>query len=79
MMMAGQQLTINDENSYCSLMECYECMNENSISIYASVEGGGEDIHRYPPPPNNFGLSKRGLLQIDYSFNWNNLYRFITK
>lgn len=29
-------------------------------------------------PPNNFGLSKRGLLQIDYSFNWNNLYRFIT-
>lgn len=33
-----------------------------------------------PPavPPNNFGLSKRGLLQIDYSFNWNNLYRFIS-
>lgn len=30
-------------------------------------------------PINRFGLSKKGLLQIDYSCNWNNLDRYIAK
>ncbi|XP_050089810.1 uncharacterized protein LOC126573985 [Anopheles aquasalis] len=29
--------------------------------------------------PQHFSLSKKGLLQIDYSCNWNNLDRYITK
>ena len=29
--------------------------------------------------PQHFSLSKKGLLQIDYSCNWNNLDRYIAK
>lgn len=71
---------------------CYECIDEyaplyaatSSIadkrsqrrSTYSLYGGGYAKIE----PPNHlekFGLSKKGLLQIDYSCNWNNLQRLI--
>lgn len=80
-----QSSALDDNNeSYCSLTECFECLNDN-VPVYATTNlttisrRGGCPSQPTRYPPNNFGLSKRGLLQIDYSFNWNNLYRFITK
>lgn len=55
--------------------------NENHIPLYVTKQqqlSNAENLYQQYPP-NNFGLSKKGLLQIDYSFNWNNLHRFIAK
>lgn len=64
------------ENNYCSLSECYDCLSEN-IPLYASstYRSGRSSFYK----PHRFGLSKKGLLQIDYSCNWNDLDRLITK
>lgn len=80
----GQQYTHQPiyDTSYGRSTDCYECMYDQ-MPVYATnsastmIRHGGAAERRYPP--NNFGLSKRGLLQIDYSFNWNNLYRFMSK
>lgn len=67
---------------YSSNYDCYEClmMNENHIPLYVTKQHASSIENLYQQyPPNNFGLSKKGLLQIDYSFNWNNLHRFMTK
>lgn len=45
----------------------------SSSSIYGYVMEVEE-----PQYFERFGLSKKGLLQIDYSCNWNNLQRMIT-
>lgn len=77
----------SESNTYCSLAECaYDCVPDHvpvyAISNPATMRRRNATIAGSPPvlqPPNNFGLSKRGLLQIDYSFNWNNLHRIISK
>lgn len=57
-------------------------MREAEYGIYGHGPATG------PPPsiepiygttPYHFGLDKKGLLQIDYSCNWNNLHRYISK
>lgn len=80
----------SEANTYCSLTECaYDCVPDH-VPVYAisnpatmrrrsTAVGSPAPIMHHHQPPNNFGLSKRGLLQIDYSFNWNNLHRFISK
>lgn len=76
----------SEANTYCSLTECaYDCVPDHvpvyAISNPATMRRRSTAVGSPPivQPPNNFGLSKRGLLQIDYSFNWNNLHRFISK
>lgn len=64
------------------IYDCYECLmvNENHIPLYVTKQHESSIENLYQQyPRNNFGLSKKGLLQIDYSFNWNNLHRFMTK
>ncbi|XP_053965250.1 uncharacterized protein LOC128867782 [Anastrepha ludens] len=78
---------------YCSVSECYDCsmIYATSPSMYgymdASNKGStiyGSTVGRRPSSSlcsgiygNKFGLSKKGLLQIDYSCSWNDLDRII--
>lgn len=48
-----------------------------SYSMYGSTSGGYATIEQPNTHLERFGLSKKGLLQIDYSCNWNNLQRLI--
>lgn len=57
----------------------YECCNCYSIYESCGIRKpsvssiyGGEPIYA-----NKFGLSKKGLLQIDYSYNWDDLDKTI--
>lgn len=73
-----------DQHSYCSLNDCYECISNSNIPLYDTLRmrknsGGGCDVYDQQVQINHFGLSKKGLLQIDYSCNWNNLDRYIAK
>lgn len=72
-----------DEVGASGHYDCYECvmLNENHIPLYVTKQQQSSNVKNLNQqcPPNHFGLSKKGLLQIDYSFNWNNLHRFIAK
>lgn len=79
----------SDNNNYYSLNDCMDCIATENVPIYAtnrstrSVLDPNEAIYgiseRYCSTPYHFGLDKKGLLQIDYSCNWNNLHRYISK
>lgn len=64
--------SILQDDNYCSFADCYECGN---------IPIGALNPYTTHYPTHRFGLSKKGLLQIDhlYSLNWNNLDRFIGK
>lgn len=55
-------------------LPCYECVEMQSEMQNMPVY----DIYSQRRHLERFGLSKRGLLQIDYSLSWMNLQRFIT-
>lgn len=64
--------------------ECLECMELYNMPVYyASKNLHREEYDNYYATVDQrrylerFGLSKKGLLQIDYSFNWKNLQRLI--
>ncbi|XP_037042829.1 uncharacterized protein LOC119079112 [Bradysia coprophila] len=63
---------LQDDDTYCTFDDCYECSN---------VPVGALNPYTNHYATHRFGLSKKGLLQIDhlYSLNWNNLDRFIGK
>ncbi|XP_037955538.1 uncharacterized protein LOC119685354 [Teleopsis dalmanni] len=78
---------------YCIASECYECISQaqRSSLIYASPSTYGSTsiynttLGRRPSSSlyggiysSKFGLSKKGLLQIDYSCSWNDLDRVIS-
>lgn len=69
--------SVSDTDYYCTISDCYECMNSiESIPIYdATTTERISKCFTYSPP--YFALSKKGLLQIDYSCNWNNLHYYI--
>ncbi|KAL7736333.1 hypothetical protein ACLKA6_014805 [Drosophila palustris] len=76
---------------YCSLPDCVECQQQATSLIYAAPStlygtlGGGRAATQCDSPSDSslyagiyarkFGLSKKGLLQIDYSCSWNDLDR----
>lgn len=65
---------------------CYECLEMQNMPVYYapsnlreqydSIHSDAVDYQR-GPHLERFGLSKKGLLQIDYSVSWSNLQRFI--
>lgn len=65
---------------------CYECLEMQNMPVYYapsnlreqydSIHSNAVDYQR-GPHLERFGLSKKGLLQIDYSVSWSNLQRFI--
>lgn len=57
-----------DSSDAHTVLECQECSLSMDKKIYASRS---DDIYYTPTPPRHFSLSKKGLLQIDYSCNWN--------
>lgn len=65
-----------DESDAQTVMECQECsLSYDSGNIYGS---SSSELYYPQPiyntsPPSHFSLSKKGLLQIDYSCNWNYL------
>lgn len=76
--------------SVCSLPDCYECLahNQNALlysnplsiyegSFYGSTLSRRSESLYSNTYGNKFGLSKKGLLQIDYSCSWNDLDRII--
>ncbi|KAH8384597.1 hypothetical protein KR093_002172 [Drosophila rubida] len=76
---------------YCSLPDCEECQQQATSLIYAApstlygtLAGGRAAVHCDSPSDSSlyagiyarkFGLSKKGLLQIDYSCSWSDLDR----
>lgn len=76
---------------YCSLPDCTECQQQATSLIYAAPStlygtlAGGRAATQCDSPSDSslyagiyarkFGLSKKGLLQIDYSCSWNDLDR----
>jgi len=81
---------IPSDSNYYSLNDCMECLQTENVPIYATNRGlPRSSMPDYDPEANygsiycstpyHFGLDKKGLLQIDYSCNWNNLHRYITK
>ncbi|XP_034477887.1 uncharacterized protein LOC117784297 [Drosophila innubila] len=76
---------------YCSLPDCAECQQQATSLIYAAPStlygtlAGGRAATQCDSPSDSslyagiyarkFGLSKKGLLQIDYSCSWNDLDR----
>lgn len=61
---------------YTTSTDCYECVSALNIPLYDTLK---RESPSYVSRNNHFGLSKKGLLQIDYSCNWNNLDRYIAK
>lgn len=65
---------------------CYECLEMQNMPVYYapcnlreqydSIDSNAVDYQRRPHLE-RFGLSKKGLLQIDYSVSWSNLQRLI--
>lgn len=51
-------------------LPCYECIEMQNMPVY--------DIYSQRRHLERFGLSKKGLLQIDYSMSWMNLQQLIT-
>lgn len=64
--------SMSQDDNYCTFADCYEC---------STIPMGALNPYINHYPTHRFGLSKKGLLQIDhlYSLNWNNLDRFIAK
>lgn len=58
-----------------NLREQYDSMHSGSGGSVGGGISGGVDYRG--PQLERFGLSKKGLLQIDYSLSWSNLQRFI--
>lgn len=54
-------------------LPCYECIEMQNMPVYDIY-----DIYSQRRHLERFGLSKKGLLQIDYSLSWMNLQRLIT-
>jgi len=74
------------ENSYCSLNEFFDCASmgqgggsdgSGNVPLYATTRRRSRSSNGTLYSSNRFGLSKKGLLQIDYSCNWNNLDKYI--
>lgn len=59
---------------------CYECIEMQNMPVYyAPTKSRDEyDIYSQRRHLERFGLSKKGLLQIDYSVSWMNLQRLIS-
>uniref|UniRef100_A0A336L340 CSON015007 protein n=1 Tax=Culicoides sonorensis TaxID=179676 RepID=A0A336L340_CULSO len=75
----------SEANNYYSLNDCIDCLQSENVPIYATNRTP-KSIYEptyvsapYCSTPYHFGLDKKGLLQIDYSCNWNNLHRYIHK
>ncbi|KAH8401973.1 hypothetical protein KR009_008961 [Drosophila setifemur] len=80
---------------YCSIPDCSDCQQQGSTLIYnapstlygtlggprgASPHSSGGDSSLYSGIyARKFGLSKKGLLQIDYSCSWNDLDRVMQR
>lgn len=61
-------------------LPCYECIEMQNMSLYYAPNKIRDDYDIYSQRRHleRFGLSKKGLLQIDYSLSWMNLQRLIS-
>lgn len=61
-------------------LPCYECIEMQNMPVYyaSSKVQDDYDIYSQRRHLDRFGLSKKGLLQIDYSLSWMNLQRLIS-
>lgn len=66
-------------------MPCYECISEcvemQNSPVYYTATKSHDDYDIYSKRrhlSDRFGLSKKGLLQIDYSLSWMNLQQELT-
>lgn len=57
-------------------LPCYECIEMQNMPVYYKAGKSHDDYDIYSQ--RRFGLSKKGLLQIDYSLSWINLQRQLT-
>lgn len=57
-------------------LPCYECIEQQNMPVY--YERDNYDVYDQRKHLERFGLSKKGLLQIDYSLSWMNLQRLIS-
>lgn len=61
-------------------LPCYECIEMQNMPVYYAPSKVHDEYDIYSQRRNldRFGLSKKGLLQIDYSLSWMNLQRLIS-
>lgn len=63
-------------------LPCYECIEMQNMPLYYAPsklrDDHDQDIYDQRRHLERFGLSKKGLLQIDYSLSWMNLQRIIS-
>lgn len=61
-------------------LPCYECIEMQNMPVYYTPTKTNDeyDIYSQRRHLERFGLSKKGLLQIDYSLSWMNLQRLIS-
>lgn len=59
-------------------LPCYECIDMQNTPAYYGRENYENIYDQRKQHLERFGLSKKGLLQIDYSLNWMNLQRLIS-
>ncbi|XP_055314309.1 uncharacterized protein LOC129575234 [Sitodiplosis mosellana] len=62
-------------------LPCYECIEMQQMPVYyapSQIRDDNYDIYSQRRHLERFGLSKKGLLQIDYSLSWMNLQRIIS-
>lgn len=71
----GQYIDDYEHRQSISL-PCYECIEMQNLPVYCTSSMNHDDYEIYSQ--RRFGLSKKGLLQIDYSLSWMNLQRQLT-
>lgn len=59
-------------------LPCYECIEMQNMPVYCAPRENNYEIYDQRGHLERFGLSKKGLLQIDYSLSWMNLQRLIS-
>lgn len=67
---------LHDRRQSVSL-PCYECIEMQNTPLYHARDNN-YDVYDQRKHLERFGLSKKGLLQIDYSLSWMNLQRIIS-
>lgn len=59
-------------------LPCYECIEMQNMPVYYAPRENHYEVYDQKKHLERFGLSKKGLLQIDYSLSWMNLQRLIS-
>lgn len=73
-----QHINVSDQRRQSVSVNACDCIDMQNTPIYNYGCENFENIYDQRKHLERFGLSKKGLLQIDYSLSWMNLQRLIS-